>query len=79
MLGGYHRPPRVHLHTGDVIIYPHTHPHIMRSAPGVRSVPINKVCQPARETSCRSSATAAAVISLASYAATSGATSDSRR
>jgi AraC-like DNA-binding protein len=35
--------PTVHLHTGDVIIYPHSHPHIMRSAPGVRSVPINKV------------------------------------
>ena len=35
--------PTVHLHSGDVIIYPHSHPHIMRSAPGVRSVPINKV------------------------------------
>jgi AraC-like DNA-binding protein len=35
--------PTVHLHTGDVIIYPHSHPHIMRSAIGVRSVPINKV------------------------------------
>ena len=35
--------PTVHIHSGDVIIYPHSHPHIMRSAPGVRSIPINKV------------------------------------
>jgi AraC-like DNA-binding protein len=35
--------PTVQLHSGDVIIYPHSHPHIMRSAPGVSSVPINKV------------------------------------
>jgi AraC-like DNA-binding protein len=35
--------PSVQLHSGDVIIYPHSHPHIMRSAPGVSSVPINTV------------------------------------
>jgi AraC-like DNA-binding protein len=33
----------VQLRSGDVIIYPHSHPHIMRSAPGIRSVPIEKV------------------------------------